>query len=139
MSVTFYIEGLEELKQQLRNLPQKLTEKSAQRVTAHALIAAQRIRDGYPIYTGNLRNHVKVKVEQDNVSVVATVSNSAKHAWMFENGTQARHTDIGANRGSMPAKHVFVPTVIQERRAMYRELAEILAAEGLEVSGDASS
>jgi hypothetical protein len=35
-------------------------------------------------------------------SAGAIVINRAKHAAIFENGTQARHTAIGANRGSMP-------------------------------------
>jgi hypothetical protein len=56
---------------------------------------------------------------------------------MFENGTQARHTALGASRGAMPPGHVFIPVAAAERRAMYKDLAQVVADEGLEVSGDA--
>lgn len=137
MSVTFTIEGLDELRQELLKLPAVLADKSAKRITVRTLLAAQRIRNNYPSRTGDLRNHVTAKVDQSGVSVVGTVKNTAKHAYIFETGTQARHTDIGANRGSMPAGHVFIPIVAEERREMYSDLAEIIAGEGLEVSGDA--
>lgn len=137
MSVRFTIEGLAELQRDLLKLPGDLAEKSAAKVTFHAAVAASRIRDGYPRRTGNLASKVKVSTKQDGVSVVASVTNTSPHAWIFENGTQVRHTDTGANRGAMPPGHVFIPIVAQERRAMYEDLVEIVKAAGLEVSGDA--
>lgn len=137
MSVSFKIEGLEELRQQLQKLPAVLADKAQQRIVSAAQLANSRIRNGYPVRTGNLRNHVYVSVRRTGVAVVATVKNTAKHAYIFENGTQARHTDLGASRGSMPPGHVFIPVVAQERRAMYEDLKEIISEEGLEVSGDA--
>lgn len=142
MSVQFTIDGLEELRQALLKLPAVLADKAAGRVAFRTALAAQKIRDSYPVRTGNLRNGVKTSVDTSGVSVVGVVKNTAKIAWMYENGTQARHTDTGANRGQMfsagPPGHVFIPIVAQERRAMYGDLAEIVAGEGLEVSGDAS-
>lgn len=137
-SVTLELEGLNELREALGRLPYVLAEKSRDRVTSAAQAAATRIRDGYPKRTGNLRNGVKVTIQYSGgTGVLAIVKNSAPHAWMFENGTQVRHTKIGADRGSMPAGHVFVPNAQQERRAMYQDLKAIVASEGLEVSGDA--
>lgn len=139
MSVSFTIEGLEELRQALLKLPAVLADKAVLKVNFRTALAATLIRNNYPARTGDLREHVKATTFRDGVSVVGTVKNTAKHAYIFETGTQARHTDIGANRGSMPAGHVFIPIVAQERREMYGDLAEIIAGEGLEVSGDAAS
>jgi HK97 gp10 family phage protein len=138
MSASVTFDGLDELRQALLALPRTLADKSAVRVGAAAARAVDRIRAAYPEYTGNLRNHIVSKVERDSVSVLWTVKNTAHHAWIFENGTQVRHTATGANRGEMPPGHVFIPIVMQERRAMYQDLADIVAGEGLEVTVDAS-
>jgi len=69
-------------------------------------------------------------------SVTAKVQNTAKHAWLFENGTQARHTDLGANRGSMPPGHVFIPIIIRRRRVMFEVLRRVLTEHGLLASGE---
>ena len=106
------------------------------RAFAAAEGAASDIRAAYPVRTGNLRDHVVVSQGvggQYGTAVI--VKNTAKHAWLFENGSQARHTDIGANRGSMPPGHVFVPAVRRARRGMYIDLGEMLEREGLHVSG----
>jgi hypothetical protein len=58
---------------------------------------------------------------------------------MFENGTMVRHTRIGANRGAMPPGHVFVPTAIRHRAAMYRNLRDMLEREGLLVTGNVAA
>lgn len=149
MSASVTFDGLDELRQALLALPRTLADKSAVRVGAAAARAVDRIRAAYPEYTGNLRNHIVSKVERDSVSVLWTVKNTAHHAWIFENGTQGKvryysGTDkIGrvfdhASRGPMPPGHVFIPIVMQERRAMYQDLADIVAGEGLEVTVDAS-
>jgi hypothetical protein len=70
-----------------------------------------------------------------NFGTAAVVVNKAKHAWIFESGTQARHNDIGANRGSMPPGHVFVPGVMSKRAEMYRNLGKMVEAHGLIVTG----
>ncbi len=138
MSASVTFEGLDELRQALLALPRTLADKSAVRVGAAAAAAVDRIRAAYPEHTGNLRDHVVSKVERDNVSVLWTVKNTAHHAWIFENGTQNRYTSTGVSRGAMPPGHVFIPIVMQERRAMYQDLAAIVADEGLEVTADAS-
>jgi Bacteriophage HK97-gp10, putative tail-component len=132
-------DGLEELKRALRDLPESLAGEATGIVNASANAAAREIEQAYPRRTGNLRNHVSVSHQQGGrVSAAAIVKNTAKHAWIFENGTQARHTDLGANRGSMPPGHVFVPRVIRHRRQMYEALKELLVKHGLIVSGDAT-
>jgi bacteriophage HK97-gp10 putative tail-component len=131
-------EGLDELRAALRALPETLTQEASAIVDGAANAAADEIRDAYPERSGNLRNHVVVThFEGGRFSAGAIVKNTAKHAWIFENGSQARHTTIGANRGSMPPGHVFVPRAVRYRRAMYQRLKDLLVRHGLIVSGDA--
>jgi hypothetical protein len=133
-------EGLEELREQLRNLPADLTADATEIVTGAAEAARFEIVRAYPKRTGNLRNHV-VLATRDTGKFGAGVAlkNTAKHAYLFEVGTMARHSKLGANRGSMPAGKVFVPLVIYHRRAMYRQLKSMLAEHGLTVFGDATA
>lgn len=138
MSVTVRFTGLEELKAALQNLPQELASEAQDIVFGAADDAAAEIIAKYPARTGNLRKGVKVTRKASAFVTSAVVKNSAPHAFIFENGTQARHTKIGANRGSMPPGHVFVPTVIRHRRAMYERLKAVLVKAGLSVSGEAA-
>ncbi len=130
--------GLEELKAQLRNLPADLTAEASGIVTDRAERAKQDIETSYPERTGNLRKGLRLgsgsNVGRFGASTV--LKNTAKHAWIFENGTQARHTDIGANRGAMPAGHIFIPIVIRQRRAMYADLKALIERHGFVVTGD---
>lgn len=132
-------EGLEELKAALRTLPADLAAEASGIVTGRAERAKQDIETSYPERTGDLRNHLTlgrgVKVGRFGASTI--LKNNSKHAWLFENGSQARHTAIGANRGSMPAGHIFIPIVMRQRRAMYEDLKTLLVRHGLQVSGDA--
>jgi hypothetical protein len=133
-------DGLEELKRELRNLPADLTREASHVVEGTANAAATEIKRGYGKHrrTGNLQAGVLVThFDKGKFSTGALVKNTAKHAHLFEVGTQARHTAIGANRGSMPPGHVFVPAVIKWRRRMYQELKDILVRHGLVVTGEA--
>lgn len=132
-------EGLDELKKELQSLPADLAAEASGIVTAAAQGAKDDIVNAYPNRTGDLRNHVTigsgVNVGRFGASVV--VKNTSKLAYIFENGTQARHTALGANRGSMPPGHVFIPRIISRRKAMYEQLKALLVSHGLAVSGDA--
>jgi hypothetical protein len=133
------LEGIDELRAALRQLPEELTGEAAQIVEATTNGAIISVRDGYAVHSGNLRDHVSGSVERSGYAVVGVVKNTAKHAWMYENGTQARHTATGANRGSMPPGHTFIPIVARARRRMYEQLKDLLRRNGLIVSGEASS
>lgn len=131
-------EGLAELRAALLALPEALRDDAAGIVQRSAAAAAADIVASYPKRTGNLRAGVHVTHGTGGAySAVAVVVNRAKHAALFENGTQARHNNLGANRGSMPPGRVFVPRVIRHRKAMYAQLAAMLARHGLAVSGSA--
>jgi hypothetical protein len=138
MSVTLHWDGLSEFRADLEHLPEGLTTDSDPIVASAANGAAADIRAGYPKRTGNLKKNVFVsRLDKGKDFAGYIVKNPAPHAFIFENGTQARHTAIGANRGSMPPGHVFVPAVIRRRRAMYLQLKALLVTYGLVVSGDA--
>jgi hypothetical protein len=132
--------GLDELKAQLRTMPEELTDEGGQIAEDEANGAADDIRQGYQrhVRSGRLARGVRVThFARGKFSAGAIVKSAAPHAWIFENGTQARHTAIGANRGSMPPGHVFVPAVVRRRRRMYERLKELLTRRGLVVTGDA--
>lgn len=139
--------GLSELKDALRNLPVELRDDAQGIVESHADAAAAAVIAAYPIgpprvftklayhYPGGaLRKGVKVeKAAGSAFGTIVRVKSTAKHAWLFENGSELRHTDAGINRGRMPAGKVMVPIVIRERRAMYDDLAAMIERHGLTV------
>jgi hypothetical protein len=63
------------------------------------------------------------------------VRNTSKLAYIFENGTQVRHSASGASRGSIKPLHVAIPTFIKRRAEMYERLRAMMAAHGLTVIG----
>lgn len=136
----FRFTGLEELKAELRNLPEALAQEAQAIVFGMADEAAAEIRAAYPSHTGNLRRGVSVVRRVYAVSTAAIVVNKAPHAFLYENGTQARHyfTKGGVKKalGRMPPGHVFVPIMIRKRRQMYERLKGLLVRHGLSVSGE---
>lgn len=132
-------DGLAELREALRNLPSELAGAATRIVQDAGNRAAGDVRAAYAAHrrSGNLQDNVHVQHQWSGLAVTTTIQSTARHANLFEMGTQARHTAIGANRGSMPPAHAFVPPVIKARRRMYEELKTKLEEEGLVVSGDA--
>lgn len=140
MSSSLRFDGLAELRAQLRRLPEELAGEASGIVDRNAKDAAEGIRADYRrhLRTGRLEDGVIVThVDAGKYAAGAIVKNTAKHAWLFENGSQSRHTDIGANRGSMPPGHVFIPRVVRQRRTMYEQLKAMLVRVGFEVDGNA--
>jgi hypothetical protein len=132
------IEGLTDLIEQLRNLPPELAGEAAPIVTGSADAAQAEVVAGYPSRTGELRSKVVVKaIAAGPLGTAVVVRNTSKLAYIFENGTQARHNALGANRGSMPAGHVFIPAMARHRRAMWEKLKGVVTRAGLVVTGDA--
>lgn len=130
--------GLEEFKRQLRDLPESLTGQASAIVRRRAERAYQDIETSYPEVTGNLRKGLRLtQLDNGKLSVAVILKNTAKHATLYDNGTQVRHTARGANRGQAPATHVFIRNVSAQRRAMFGELKQMLIDNGLRVTGDA--
>lgn len=142
MPVSFRIDGLTELADQLKRLPHELQAEARAITLRRANAAAERMRAAYPDRTGDgkksLRNRLKVTTEESSFSASAIVKNTSPLAAIFEFGTMARHTALGANRGSMPVGHVFIRINVEERRAMYNDdFRELLERAGLAVEGGA--
>jgi hypothetical protein len=130
--VALVIHGLNELIEELRHLPASLVGDASPIVTDSAEAAKAEIVANYPNRTGELRSKVTVQViAAGPFGTAMAVRNSSKLAYIFENGTQARHTALGANRGSMPPANVFIPAVMRHRRTMYERLKEVLTRAGL--------
>lgn len=136
------LEGLEELKAALRSLPADLTGEASNIVEGASNGAAVAIKSGYASHrrTGNLQDGVTVDHQRVGFSVRSIVKNTAKHAYIFENGTAARHRASGASTGlmwgHMPPANVFIPTVVRARRAMQEMLIGLVRRAGFTVSGN---
>jgi hypothetical protein len=130
------LQGMDEFKQALRNMPSDLAGEADGIVTAAAEGTKSDVVAAYPEVTGNLKRGVTVKTERSAFGVSAVVKSNAKHSHLYEFGSQMRHTDIGANRGAMPARPVFVPVAMRRRKAMYEGLKGLLRRAGFTLSGD---
>jgi Bacteriophage HK97-gp10, putative tail-component len=131
------IDGLAELREALKALPPELVREAGVIVHAQADAAAREIAGAYPVHTGNLRDHLRLEVGGDQVSATARIKNTAKHAWIFENGTAERRWASGKSTGRMPAGRVFIPIAMQRRRIMLSALIDLVERAGLHVSGAA--
>ena len=143
----------EELKQALATMPESFAVEADNVLAGAANGAAVAVKQVYGQHrvTGYLQNHVYVTQFLKGKFVAGWhVRNTSPHAWLFDNGTAARHytgtdklgrTFHNAPRGAMwggPGRgsHVFVNTMSKFRRAMYMELRGMLERAGLLVSGD---
>lgn len=129
--------GMEEFKAALRELPEELSGEGGDIVVSHAETAGDDVRAHYEAaaVTGNLAKHVRVEVLSRSAGAEAVVKSTAKHAHIYENGTQIRKNKAGKNLGAMPPANVFVPTMIRERKAMVEDLKHLMRTKGLEVTG----
>ncbi len=136
--IRFAIEGFADFREALRSLPPELSGEAGRLVEASTNAATAAIKAGYHVKSGNLAGHVYSTIQRNGAGAIGTVKNTAKHAWIYENGTQARHyvTVNGVQHltGRMPPFHVFVPAMLRERRRLDNDLADVLVRAGLEVT-----
>jgi len=135
MAWAFKYEGLEEFKKDLRNLPHELADDGADIVFRHARSAFVEIMQTYPERTGNLKKGMRFEESRGQFFTSVMLVNKAKHAYLFENGTELRKTDLGWPRGKMPPGRVFVRLVIKWRLRMWRAFATLMRDHGLVVHG----
>ena len=148
MATKFVINGVKDLKAALLQLPEDLTDEGGDIVRYNALNAAGRIRAGYPVgKTGNLRDGVVIETDNSGFGsrwgVRYTVVQKARHAYIYEYGTVARHyytkkRGVEHLTGAMPAGNVFVPVMVDTRRRMENDLTWLLVRNGLAVKRAAS-
>jgi hypothetical protein len=147
-------DGLDELKAELRRLPDHLKAEGAAIVWSHANAARSEIIAGYPDKSGHLRAGVRVTLEAGSrFGAGAVLKSAARHAWLYEHGTKGKKrvysgTDKkgrkyrNADRGPMPAAPtaaLAIPKIIRWRTRMYAQLAALLERAGLRVSGSFGS
>lgn len=139
MSSLVVWDGLNELRDALKAMPEECAGEAGHLLDGAANGAYVDISGAYPSRTGNLRKGMRLnKAMKRGLVVGAEVKNIAPHANIFELGTQARHTSLGANRGSMPPGRVFVPRIIKARRRLTQDLKDMVArTTGAVVTGDA--
>lgn len=136
--------GLDELRAALRALPADLTGEASHVVEGAANGATADIKAIYGAHavTGHLRDSTVVAQRATGpYGVVFQVKVTDPIAWLFDNGSQARHKVSGASTGTMwgqtPPTHAFIGTMIRARLAMYAALKDLLVTHGLVVSGEA--
>lgn len=138
MSARVRLEGLAEFRAALRALPDDLKHEAEGIVVQHATQAEQDTQAGYPTGpTGNLKRGMRVDVERSAFGVSARVRSTARHATIFEKGTNRRQTADGADRGRMPPaarEEAFIPKVILQRRRMVEALIGLVQRAGFVVS-----
>lgn len=138
MSASVTFDGLDALRAALRNLPRELADEAGGIVTGSANEAKDSIE--YPKRTGNLAAHLIVKdINAGQFGSGAVLRNTAKHAYIYEYGSQARYNNAGAFRGRMPpasGRQSFVVMSIRARRRMYDHLRAMLVRHGATVSGE---
>jgi hypothetical protein len=137
MAVSVKLEGLEQFRAALRNLPQHLADEAAAVVLDAAGDAKGEVQSSYTEGpTGNLRRGVTVKQEHGRFGVRATVRSRAQHAHLYEQGTGQRRTRTGANRGRMPQapqEKRMIPIVIRHRKRMEAKLKDVVRKNGFQV------
>ena len=132
-------EGLEELKANLRNLPEHLRDKGREIVVDAGQAAHAEIRQQYEQHrrSGDLLETLEI-VETSAAGgffagVIIRVK-SHKASW-FENGTEVRETKGFGLRGRARPANIFVPTVMKHRRDMREKLKALVRSQGLRVTG----
>lgn len=138
--------GLEELREQLRNLTPELAQEAGLIVDGAVEEARRNVYAGYMAAyrpgakggTGNLRSGLRIThFEKGRFHAGAILKNTAPHAWLYDNGSQLRHFG-SASRGTMPAAHTFVREVIRARRGMYIAFGQMLERHGMTVTNIAA-
>jgi hypothetical protein len=139
VSARVILRGFEEQRRLWQSLPRDLAQATQDEAADPiAQAAAADIRAGYPRRTGALAAGVQVEdVPRSAVQAAARVVNTHPLAGLFEHGTQARHTALGASRGSMPAGNVFIPRMQRAKAAFWSRVGPIMERAGLRVTGRA--
>lgn len=142
MSVSLHWDGLDAFEADLEHMPEGLATDAQPITESAANSAAAEAKANYPFRSGNLRNHVFVsRYDKGKLSNGYIVKNTAKLAWIFEKGTEARHyftkqRGVIHATGKMPPGRVFVPAMQKWRRKMNVQLKGLLEKYGLVVSGE---
>jgi len=132
------MQGLDELRAALRQLPEHLTAQADAIVRAAAETTRADVQGSYPQgRTGHLRAGVRMEQTRSTFFTQSVVRSAAKHSVIFERGTVRRATQRNANRGRMPEASEaqrMIPKAIRARKRMTDALVELVRSEGFEVT-----
>jgi hypothetical protein len=132
VSASVTLEGMDHLQRALHHLPEELTEDARRIVTGLAHSAAQEIRASYAIGpTGRLKAGVGVVEPSSVYQAIAIVRSRARHARIYEQGTEPRQHKSGKKVGRMPAANVLIPIAIRSRLRMNERLIRLVESTGL--------
>lgn len=150
MAATFKIDGLDELRKALLDLPEHLQSDAETVVRDAAEDAASAVRSRYEQHRTSGATYVAHKGVKrarrhlaDSVSVsfrgaktgaaVGRIVVDAPHAHLFEYGTQERQWLGGKATGAAPAHPTLIPIAVRRRKDMTDELIEVVERAGLKV------
>jgi len=100
-SVNLFLDGLDELRKALRDMPDELTNDAIAIVATAAADTASEVKTVYP--TGPMRDGVVVTDRSHQYQARFVVESRTPQAVWWEYGTENRVTKQGWNRGSEPA------------------------------------
>jgi hypothetical protein len=149
----FVFNGLEELRKELRELPEKLAGEGGRLVESHGNAAVVTLKQfyGQHRHTGNLQDSVAAETRHrgshgSTLVFLMIIKVHSPLAWLFDNGSQARHYitkqtgekhETGAMWGNTAPNHILVKTMTRARRALNKDLWALLERAGLSVTGHA--
>lgn len=137
--------GLDTFREQLMRLPEDLRQEAADIISHETEQARSEIDADYAqhTYTGNLRARLLLStLYEGRFGVRTELRNKAHHAWLYDNGSEARHYvtpggaihETGKMWGRTPPRHTFVRAAIQARERIEDGLRAMMESHGLEVS-----
>lgn len=126
--------GLNEYREQLRAMPQACTREAATMVEGAVNSAFVTISAVYGAHrhTGTLQRRLKIMPLRfrGELTTGLELRSGSPIAWLFDNGSQARHHASGKSTGTMwgrtPPTHIFKKTVVQKRREMVMRLKDMV-------------
>lgn len=136
----FYFQGMEDLKTALNDLPAELRGEADHIVEEEANAAAVAIRRVYVEHVASgrlLRGLTVVEKPTGRFGAKFVVRSASPIAWIFDNGSQARHWKTGKATGAMwghtpnPPTHTFSRNVRRGRAVMLQRLVAMLRRYGL--------
>ena len=133
-SLVLALEGIDELRKALRDLPEDLAREARGIVEDSAYDTARDLLAVYP-GRGPLRNHVFVVDRSEKLRERWVVESRSAEASWWEFGTENRATQRGWSRGSAPAHEGQGLLSISKphRRSMIARLYEVVRAAGFQL------
>lgn len=130
--------GLDEYLAELRRLPEDCTGEAGKFIQAETNAAYVEIAAVYEAhrFTGTMRRLLKLLPITSGGALTAGIQlrSGSPLAWLFDNGSQARHWVSGKSTGKMwgktPPTHIFARTVGKARRTLAAEFRAMLLRRG---------